>query len=229
MSHQSGSRGPAVLVVDDHRFSREYTAAALRELAGSVKQAVSAAEALAAALHDLPDLIITDVELGGDSGFDLIRRLAEQWPAGRPLPRIVVLSAERLTPQQRSAAGPGVEAYLVKPIEPEQIRNLVVPGTAAAPTPPLPDAGDPQLHRLFSRELRGRFDELDECISRRDLAAAGAILHQLIASCSFCGERRLASKMSALLAACRADDSAPALAASYYSVWAGARRCLESW
>lgn len=197
-------------------------------MAGSVKQAESAAEALKAALHDLPDLIITDVELAGDSGLDLIRRIGERWPAGRPFPRVVVLTAERPTPAQLAAAGPGVETFLVKPVEPEQVRNLIAPGALPAVTASAPINRDPELHGLFRQELRSRLDELDECVSRGNLGEAGSILHQLIASSRLCGERDLASKMRAMLAACRGDGTAAGLAGSYYSMWVGARYYLES-
>jgi CheY-like chemotaxis protein len=228
MSDPSRSRGLAVLVVDDHRFSREYTAAALREMAGSVKQAESAVEALEAALHDLPDLIITDVDLAGDSGLDLIRHIRERWPAGRPLPRVVVLTAERPRPDQQFAVGSGVETFLVKPAEPEQLRHLLAPESLPAVASSAPTNEDPELHRLFRRELLSRLDDLDDCISRRDLAAAGAILHQLIASSRLRGERGLASKMRALLAACRHHGAAAGIAGSYYSMWVGARYYLDS-
>ena len=123
MSDRSSSRGLSVLVVDDHRISREYTAAALRVLAASVKQAGSAGEALRTAMRDRPELICVDLDLAGESGLDLIRCIRESWPAGTPHPLMFVLSAERPSPEQLRVAGPGVEGFLLKPVEPDRLRD----------------------------------------------------------------------------------------------------------
>lgn len=226
MNEPSPSRGPAVLVVDDHRFSREYTVAALRESAGSVKQAATAEEALHTALWYLPDLIVTDLELSGQSGLDLVRRIGMHWPADRPLPRVVVLSLERPTREQ--LRGAGVEQLLVKPVEPERLRALLAPGRSAAAAAEDSTERDAELRRLFRRELRSRLDEIDRLVASGRAAAAGAILHQLIASSTLCGERELAARMRDMLAACRGSPWAARIARSYYAVRVCARQCLES-
>lgn len=224
MKEPRPSRGPSVLVVDDHRFSREYTVAALRESAGTVKQASTAEEALRMALRHLPDLIVTDLELSGRSGLDLVRLIRRRWPAGRPVPRVVVLSAERPTAAQ--LRGVGAEQCLVKPVEAERLRALLTAGSGAAGAAVATANRDAELRRLFRRELRCRLDEIDSLVASGRIAAAGAILHQLIASSTLCGEHELAAGMRGMLAACRGRLRAARVAQSYYAVRVSARRCL---
>lgn len=222
MSDRSSSRGLSVLVVDDHRISREYTVAALRPLAARVKQAGSADEALRAALRDHPELIFVDLDLAGESGLDLIGRLRDSWPAGRPRPRIFALSAERASPERLRAAGAGIEAFLLKPVEAHRLRALLSPSSGPGAAPAEGMEADSELHRLFRQELRTRLLEIDDCVSGGDRNGAAAILHQLIASCGLCGERGLERRMRTMLAACREGDTAAGLARSYYAVWSAA-------
>lgn len=226
MNETSPSRGPTVLVVDDHRFSREYTVAALRESAGSVKQAASAEVALDSALRHLPDLIVTDLELSGRSGLDLVHDIRRHWPAGRPHPRVVVLSAER--PAAEELRGAGIERFLFKPVRPEQLRALLAPGSSTAVAAEQPPDHDAELRSLFRRELRSQLDEIDRHVAGGQVGAAGAILHQLIASSTLCGELELAARMRDMLAACRGRLRAARVARSYHAVRVSAGLCLAA-
>lgn len=226
MNEPSPARGPTVLVVDDHRFSREYTVAALRESAGSVKQAATAEAALQMALRHLPDLIVTDLDLSGESGLRLVRRIRRHWPTGHPRPRVVLLSAER--PPEGRLRGAGIERFLVKPVEPERLRALLAPESGPAVAAEAPTDRDAVLRRLFRRELRRRLDEIDRLVAGGDVGAAGAILHQLIASSTLCGEQELGARMREMLAACRGRPRAARIARSYYAVRVSARQCLEA-
>jgi CheY-like chemotaxis protein len=227
MSDPSRNQGPSVLVVDDHRISREYTVAALREIAASVKQAGSAEAALQTALRFLPDVICMDIDLAGASGLELIERIRECWPLDAPHPRVFALSAEQPSPEQLRLAGTAVERFLLKPVGLQQLRAILAPvsPTVAAPGPLQPD---PELRRLFRQELRYRLDELDRCISTGNLAAASALLHQLIASSGLCRERDLEPGMRSMLSACREKSGPARLARSYYSMWVKARYYLDS-
>lgn len=80
------------LIVDDNV---NFVAAARAILDGGeltvVGEAARAAEALACADRLSPDVILLDINLAGESGFDVARELARR--ADRPLPRIVLISA----------------------------------------------------------------------------------------------------------------------------------------
>jgi CheY-like chemotaxis protein len=87
--------GPLVLVVDDDELVCEYMARALRNdghhvlVAHDVLAAWEVVESRAGALH----LVVTDVNMPGLSGIELVARIKQRWPrlpvlyvTGRELP-----------------------------------------------------------------------------------------------------------------------------------------------
>jgi two-component system, NarL family, nitrate/nitrite response regulator NarL len=79
-----------VLLVDD---TIEFLAAARRLLEREGLQVVATATTIAGAarraLETSPDVALVDIDLGGESGFELARRLVEQDPAG---PTVILIS-----------------------------------------------------------------------------------------------------------------------------------------
>ena len=74
-----------VLIVDDNRLFLEAARALLeREGLRVVGVAATSAEALQRAEELRPQVILVDITLGGESGFDLARRLAGQRPGRGP-------------------------------------------------------------------------------------------------------------------------------------------------
>ena len=78
------------LIVDD---SEEFLGSATRLLNSQgveiVGVASSAGEALRLAEVLAPDVVLVDIELGDEDGFELTRKLATQWPSTR----VVLISA----------------------------------------------------------------------------------------------------------------------------------------
>jgi DNA-binding NarL/FixJ family response regulator len=84
-----------VLIVDDNRLFLE-AACALLEQEGLrvVGVAATSAEALQRAEELRPQVVLVDITLGGESGFDLARRLAGQGPGGGPAVILISTHAE---------------------------------------------------------------------------------------------------------------------------------------
>jgi two-component system response regulator AtoC len=72
---------PRVLVVDDHRNTRDSLALGLRSLGCEADAASDADEALARQRQTPYDWIVCDVRMPGSSGVDLARALRRGWPA----------------------------------------------------------------------------------------------------------------------------------------------------
>jgi CheY-like chemotaxis protein len=79
------------VIVDDNREFLE-TASGVLERGGIevVGVAVSGAEALLAAAKLRPDVVLVDVDLGGEDGFDLAERLHRQGKPG--IPHVILIS-----------------------------------------------------------------------------------------------------------------------------------------
>jgi CheY-like chemotaxis protein len=226
MNRDSTTPTRAVLVVDDHAISRRFIAAALRQSDWRVKQAATAGDALAIARRWLPRVVLIDVNLRGANGFDLARRIWEDWPGSLQRPRIVMISADAPDSRQLSLSGRYVDRFLLKPVSDARLRDALEPGRSG---PALTDGlaeTEPELQQLFRRELSTQLEKLDRCLAARDLSAANGILHQLIASSGLCREPGLERKLRNLDERCRKGAGAAELGHEYFSLLVSARDFL---
>jgi DNA-binding NarL/FixJ family response regulator len=123
-----------VLVVDDVPAFRELVATVLRQAGYRVREAGTAEEALGLAAEERPALVLLDVVLPGVSGYELCRRLREQF--GSALPIIFVSGAR--TDALDSVAGMllGADDYITKPFDTgdlvARVRRCIERASAAA-------------------------------------------------------------------------------------------------
>jgi uncharacterized protein (TIGR02266 family) len=112
-----------VLVVDDDRLTRERIRQCLEGLATAVDEAENGLEALGRALSNQPDLILSDVEMPGMNGWQLLR-IVRSRPKLAQVPVVFLThlkgEAERLRGYEL-----GVDDYLAKPIEADELRARV--------------------------------------------------------------------------------------------------------
>ncbi|MBN8613213.1 MAG: response regulator [Deltaproteobacteria bacterium] len=110
--------GTYVLVVDDEADAREAVVDVLARHGARTSAASSVAEALALVAAELPDLLVTDLGMPVEDGYELIRRLRLlPADAGGAL-RAVVLSGYATGGHRARALTAGFEGYLEKPVAP---------------------------------------------------------------------------------------------------------------
>ena len=119
--------GLRVLVVDDHRDSREMIGAVLEEGGATVELAGSADEALQRLRQWQADVLVSDLGMPGLDGFDLIRAVRAQEDAGDSGHRVVAmaLSAYASDEDRARALSAGFQDYAAKPIDPVELVSLV--------------------------------------------------------------------------------------------------------
>ena len=111
-----------VWVVDDDRSVRFVLAAALGEAGFRVTAFADAAEVLAAlASGRVPDLLLTDVRMPGDSGLTLLDKLK----ASRPYLPVIVMSAHTDVASTAGAFRGGAQEFLSKPFDMDEAVALV--------------------------------------------------------------------------------------------------------
>jgi CheY-like chemotaxis protein/anti-sigma regulatory factor (Ser/Thr protein kinase) len=115
--------GLKLLVVDDEVSTRELLHTLLEQCGAEVISTGSAFEALRMLRHFLPDVIISDIEMPGESGYDLISKI-RLLPAecGGQMPA-VALSAHASVEDKQRAIRTGFQRHIAKPFE---MRQLVV-------------------------------------------------------------------------------------------------------
>jgi two-component system cell cycle response regulator len=123
--------GPHVLVLDDEPVNLALKRAALRPLGYRVSTARHADAALALALQDPPQLIITDVGMPEADGFDFICRVLRQ-PVLQHVPFIFITATHWDTVTREKALALGARRFLRRPLPTEELLAEV----AAALQPP---------------------------------------------------------------------------------------------
>lgn len=110
-----------VLLVEDDRVLRQALGDTL-EIGGFAYQAVgSAEEALEAVLEDAFSLVVSDVNMPGMDGHQLLSQLRRQQPQ---LP-VLLMTAHAAVERAVEAMRQGAADYLVKPFEPKALLSLV--------------------------------------------------------------------------------------------------------
>jgi excisionase family DNA binding protein len=107
--------GPLVLLVDDDDKVRELVRVNLEFEGYNVREASSADEGLAAIDEAKPDLILLDVMMPHIDGWEMLRRVQDQYGAG-VIP-VVMFSGKVDEDAQALAASSGAHAFVGKPFD----------------------------------------------------------------------------------------------------------------
>ena len=112
-----------LLVVDDEPNLLRAVAACLKAENYDVSTARSGNEALMQLAESVPDLIISDIRMPGMDGYKLARQLRGS-PRTALVP-IVFLTAKDETADRIEGFRAGIDAYLTKPFEPDELIAVV--------------------------------------------------------------------------------------------------------
>ncbi len=117
--------GVRVLVVDDQPDTRELLKAMLEGCGASVTVAASTEEALGLLAQNVPDVLVSDIAMPGEDGYELIRRV-------RALPRerggrvpAAALTAYARTEDRLRAIKSGFQIHVPKPVELNELAAIV--------------------------------------------------------------------------------------------------------
>lgn len=132
VEEQTAQAAPLVLVVDDSLTVRRVTQRLLVREGYRVTLAKDGIEALECLAEELPQVVLSDIEMPRMDGFDLVRNIRGDTRL-RALPVIMITS--RIAQKHRDyAAELGVDHYLGKPYSEEDLLALIGRYTAT-PTP----------------------------------------------------------------------------------------------
>lgn len=112
----------SILIIDDEANQRFMLAQALRALDSDlcITTVATGEEALAAAAHKQPDLIITDYHMPAMDGLDLISELRRRGVGSR----IFLITAYSSSDLHEAAEQLHVDQYLTKPVPLALLRRL---------------------------------------------------------------------------------------------------------
>lgn len=120
--------GRHVLVVDDEADARRVLSKVLEKAGARVTTAASAAAALeildGAAETGQPDLLLSDIGMPGQNGFDLIREVRRRGIPAEELPA-VALTAFAHTDDAREAVSAGFQIHVPKPVNVSELMTVI--------------------------------------------------------------------------------------------------------
>jgi signal transduction histidine kinase/CheY-like chemotaxis protein len=116
--------GVRVLVVDDEADARRVLTLVLERVGALVATADSVASALEAVAKARPDVLVSDLGMPDQDGFDLIRQLRDEGHDATALPAVALTAFV-----QKDAADlallAGFQAHLPKPVDPHDLTSII--------------------------------------------------------------------------------------------------------
>ena len=112
-----------ILIAEDERDIRDLITFTLRFAGYEVVAASNGEEAVALALQEIPDLIISDVRMPRMNGYEACEKIkAEEKTKDIP---VIFLSAKGQETEISSGLDAGAEEYLLKPFAPDQLTERI--------------------------------------------------------------------------------------------------------
>jgi CheY-like chemotaxis protein len=117
--------GVRVLVVEDEPDARHLLAAVLQKRGARVFMASSGAEALEMLERERPDVLLSDIALQDQDGYELIRKVrALSAERGGRIPAAALTGYGRLEDRMRALSA-GFQLHAAKPVEPAELIAVV--------------------------------------------------------------------------------------------------------
>ncbi|WP_437757693.1 response regulator [Sorangium sp. So ce1389] len=134
--------GLHVLLVEDDADARELLQEVLSQHRAEVTAVASASEALAVFVAARPHVLVSDIAMPGEDGYELIRAIRQRPPhAGGDLPALALTAYARKEDQKRALEA-GFHMHATKPIEPAALVAAVASLAARARAGELSGARD---------------------------------------------------------------------------------------
>jgi PAS domain S-box-containing protein len=116
--------GVRVLVVDDEPDARDLMKRLLRETAAEVADAGDVPQALELIRSFRPHVLVSDIGMPLQDGYNLIRQVRERGHTAADLPAIALTAFAR-PEDQRRALQAGYQVHIAKPIDPSELTSVI--------------------------------------------------------------------------------------------------------
>ena len=117
--------GVKVLVVDDEPDARDLIRCVLEDALANVVTAESAQNALELISRELPDVLVSDIGMPDEDGYELIRKVRSlPSGAGGRIPAVALTAYARAEDRKRALLA-GYQMHICKPVEPSELIAIV--------------------------------------------------------------------------------------------------------
>ena len=112
--------GVRVLVVEDEEDARDVVHRLLEDAGAIVATAGSTAEALTALRMLAPDVLVSDVGMPGQDGYQLMEQVRRLDGSARTVPAVALTALARVEDRRRAMLA-GFQSHLSKPVDPTEL------------------------------------------------------------------------------------------------------------
>lgn len=118
--------GLSVMVVDDEPDTREMLRIMIRQLGADVRACASSEEAMRLLSDWKPDVIVSDIEMPDEDGYELIRKVrrSEASSGRKPAPAVALTAYGRVEDRLRALSA-GYQMHISKPAEPAELAAVI--------------------------------------------------------------------------------------------------------
>jgi len=121
---QSGAASPTILVVDDYEDTRVMIRSALEARGYRVLEATNGEEAVEAARHECPDLILMDLNMPQMDGLEAAKAIRKCKELCKSAP-ILAITAFDTYGMEEAALEAGCNGYIRKPLDTEEAERIL--------------------------------------------------------------------------------------------------------
>jgi PAS domain S-box-containing protein len=118
--------GVSVMVVDDEPDTREMLRIMIGQLGAEVRACASSEEAMSLLSEWKPDVIVSDIEMPGEDGYELIRKVrrSEANRGDGKVPAVALTAYGRVEDRMRALSA-GYQMHIAKPAEPAELAMVI--------------------------------------------------------------------------------------------------------
>jgi len=117
--------GITVLLVEDEADTRDLVTTMLQEFGARVVAVNSAKDALTSIQQEVPSILLSDIGMSGENGYELIRQVRALAPEKGGNVPAVALTAYAAPSDRRRALLSGFHVHLAKPVEPDELLAVI--------------------------------------------------------------------------------------------------------
>jgi PAS domain S-box-containing protein len=114
-----------ILVVEDDADTRDLLKTILERCGAEVRAVASSSAALAAMADRIPNVLISDIGMAGENGYELIKKIRSLKPERGGRVPAVALTAYAAAADRRRALLAGFQTHLAKPVEPDELLAVI--------------------------------------------------------------------------------------------------------
>jgi PAS domain S-box-containing protein len=150
-----------ILVAEDNTVNQKVVQQLLAHLGYRADLVASGVEVLDALERQSYDVVLMDVQMPEMDGLEATRRLRSRY--GREGPRVIAMTANAMPGDREKCLAAGVDAYVSKPVELNDIRAvLMAVGSAPTPAPEVATGGAEAIPVIDPRRISQLLELQDE-------------------------------------------------------------------